>query len=111
MRTPWPSKRQNDFSKTIGSHYSKRSDESSLTLQSRSALPISMKDLQEDWRLWLNDYRGGGLRFGQYVLNKRLVRGWVWSDCYYASTEKAWNYLFDWINYPAPVKGPRPFLS
>lgn len=65
----------------------------------RSFLPITMEDLTEDWRKWINDSSlQSALRFGQYVLNKRLARGVSWPECYYANTEQAWGMLFDWIN-------------
>jgi len=91
----------------------RRQSDPGLPLEYRAALPISMDDLRNDWQTWLDDYQHGGssLRFGQYVLNKRLLKGWCWPDCYYADTEKAWDYLFSWINTKHTLSHPKPFLT
>ena len=65
----------------------------------KDLLPISMDTLTEDWRRWSSDYSlQKALRFGQYVLNKRLTRGAAWPECFYADTSDAWKLLSDWIN-------------
>lgn len=74
----------------------------------RQAMPMSMDDLTNDWRIWINDSSlQSTQRFGQYVVNKHLARGYVWPDCYYADTNKAWEMLFQWINNPNPVSYPK----
>lgn len=74
----------------------------------RNLLPISMNELTEDWRIWIGDKSlKSNLRFGQYVLNKRLSKGAAWSECYYADTTKAWEMLFAWINEGALNSKPR----
>ena len=74
----------------------------------RQALPMSMDDLTNDWRFWINDTSlQSTQRFGQYVLNKRLARGYAWAECYYAGTNEAWEMLFQWINDTNPKKHPK----
>ena len=74
----------------------------------RQAMPMSMDDLANDWRIWINDSSlQSTQRFGQYVVNKRLARGYVWPDCYYADTGKAWEMLLQWINNSNPASYPK----
>lgn len=74
----------------------------------RASLPITMQNLTEDWRIWIGDSSlQSTLRFGQYVLNKHLASGYAWAECYYASTEVAWQMLFNWVNNTSPSKYPK----
>jgi hypothetical protein len=69
-------------------------------------MEITVKELTKLWNQWVADSSlRSELRFGQYVCNAKLNKGYCWPEVYYASTNRAYEMLY------RLASGAEPFLG
>lgn len=57
-------------------------------------MEITVEELATLWSKWIKDKDLQQQRFGQFVCNRKLKPGYTWVECFYASTNDAWEMLF-----------------
>jgi hypothetical protein len=73
-------------------------------------LELTLEELPELWVQWLKDRQlRSELRFGQWVLNRKLADGYSWSMCYYANSEEAYLMLHGVLSGEKPFTGRKVY--
>jgi hypothetical protein len=71
-------------------------------------MELTEEELRQLWSTWMTDRTlQTEFRFGQFVCNRKLQPGWVWAEVYYASTEVAWQRLYELASKQKPFTGRR----
>ncbi len=73
-------------------------------------MELTTEELRTLWNTWSSDSSlRSTLRFGQFVCNRKIQAGFCWPECYYASTDVAYQMLYDVAAGLKPFSGRRSY--